>query len=432
MKYWMRYWYRHWDQEQDSEAGKEKAEALEPGRQQMPPVAAQRRLRALLGNGGLGLERGRPLPEATRARLEQSLGADLSTVRVHHDPAAALAAQARGLAVGEHIVLGRAADAGNLPLLGHEAAHVLQARAGPVAAGVSKPGGAGEQQAAQAAQAVQRGGLAPDLSRNGPAAAVQRQAAAMDAPTDALVRREAVRIMLFLQYRQQGGQGSFALTPAVQAELLRLAPGLDAATVAALWTPAPAGPLEAFQRLVQAGYLPLWSAPAAAEPVVTPAAKEEQEPAPARQGPRPRARAAALGPGGIGLHVTINPRAPAPLSATIRQHLASRGLPLSHRQLQALLAGREQGVEQIDQVLRTVAPQLGREDRSQLARTIADALLNRSIQGQLQRELPSALEEHLRREGQLEQIAGLPPRASGAMPELLRMIPAGVSLTIYF
>ena len=430
MKYWMRYWYRHWDQEQDSEASKEKAATLEPGRQQMPPVAAQRRLRALLGNGGLGLDGGRPLPEATRARLEQSLGADLSTVRLHHDPAAALAAQARGLAAGEHIVLGRAADAGNLPLLGHEAAHVLQARTGPVAAGASKPGGAGEQQAAQAAQAVQRGGLAPDLSQGDPAPAVQRQAAAVDAPTDALVRREAVRIMLFLQYRQQGGQGGFALTPAVQTELLRLAPGLDAAAIAALWTPAPAGPLEAFQRLVQAGYLPLWNAPAAAEPVVTPAA--EEEPAPAQPGSRPRARAAPLGPGGIGLHVTINPRAPTPISAIIRQHLASRGLPLSHRQLQALLAGREQGIEQIDQVLRTVAPQLGREDRSQLARTIADALLNRSIQGQLQRELPTALEEHLRREGQLEQIAGFPPRAHGAMPELLRMIPAGVSLTIYF
>ena len=114
--------------------------------------------------------------------------------------------------------------------------------------------------------------------------------------------------------------------------------------------------------------------------------------------------------------MTINPQAPAPVSATIRQQLASRGIPFSYREVQALLAGREQGVEQIDQILRAMAPQLGRENRIQLARTIADTLLSRSIQGQLQREMPSALEEELRRQGQMEQALGVPPRAQGSMP----------------
>jgi hypothetical protein len=425
MKYWMRYWYRHWDQGEEHQASKDvAAPTLAPGREQTPPAAARRRRQAVLGQHS---PPGRPLPEATRARLEHSLGVDLSAVRVHHDPAVALAAHARALAVGEQIVLGKPADVGNLPLMGHEAAHVVHARGRPALPGISKPGGASEQEAAQAAQAIQAGRAAPGAQGTSPTPAVQRQADAGNAaPTDALIRREAVRIMLFLQYQQQGGQGAFTLTPAVQTELQRLVPDLGVAQIAALWTPEPAGPVQAFQRLVDAGLLPLFTAQRAPEPAV------ETELPPAEVEAQPSARASILGPGGPGFHVTINPRAPAPVSATIRQHLASRGLPFSYRELQALLAGREQGVEQIDQILRALAPQLGREDRIQLARTIADTLLSRSIQGQLQRELPTALEEELRRQGQLEQAAGIPARAQGSMHELLRLIPVGVSLTIHF
>lgn len=453
MKYWMRYWYRRWDQGQ-KETGRKEEDAAEfaPGREQMPPTVAQRlwratqagrgtrsaaarRLQAMLGNRSLlGLRRERPLPEATRARLEASLGVDLSAVRVYHDPAAAQAVDARAFAMGDHIVLGDAADTGNLSLLGHEAAHTLQARARPAVPGVSKPGGASEQEAHQAAQAVQAGQPAAFSATGSAVPALQRaDGGGASAPIDALVRREAVRIMLFMQYQQQGGQGAFTLTPAVQSELQRLIPDLAVAEIARLWTPEPAGPVEVFQRLVDSGYLPVFTAPVQTEeePAAEAMAPPEPEPEPEPE-EQPAARVSFFGPGGPGFHVTINPRAPTPVSATIRQHLASRGIPFSHRELQALLAGREQGVEQVDQILRSIAPQLGREDRIQLARTIADALLSRSIQGQLQREMPSALEEELRRQGQLEQTLGVPPRAQGSMPELLRLIPVGVSLTIYF
>ena len=447
MKYWMRYWYRRWEQDQKKEADREEEVAeLASGREQMPPSIARRvwrglaasagrgarsgagrRLQAILGNHGLlGLSGGRPLPAATRDRLERSLGVDLSAVRLHHDPAAAQAADAQAFAVGHDIVLGRAGNTGNVPLLGHEAAHVVQADAHPSRSGVSKPGGASEQEARQAAQAVQAGSPASLSQDGGAVPALQRQGEGAT-PSDGLIRREAVRIMLFMQYQQQGGQGALSLTPALQSELVRLIPTLTTAHIAGLWMPEPAGPMEAFQRLVDRGHLPLFTAPAEPEVPLTPEPERERQPE-----ARPSVRTSPLGPGGPGFHVTINPRAPTPASATIRQHLASRGIPFSYREVQALLAGREQGIEQIDHILRNLAPQLGREDRIQLARTIADTLLNRSIQGQLQREMPSALEEELRRQGQMEQILGVPSRAQGSMPELLRLIPAGVSLTIYF
>ncbi len=452
MKYWMRYWYRHFDQGQKREPDRQEAAvALALGREQMPPSTARRiwrglavttgrsarwgdarwgaarRLQALLGNRDmLDLGGGRPLPGATRDRLEQSLGVDLSAVRLHHEPAVAHALDARALTVGHDIVLGKAGDADNIPLLGHEEAHVVQADAHLTRSGISKPGGASEQEASQAAEAVQAGAPAIMAPMGGGVPMVQREAGGASAPTGGLVQREAVRIMLLMQYQQQGGQGALSLTPALQSELLRLIPTLSAGQVALLWSPAPAGPLEAFQRLVDGGHLALFTAPLEPEPLAPVPLPEGQ---PER---RPSVRTSPLGPGGAGLHVTINPRAPTPASATIRQHLSSRGIPFSYREVQALLAGREQGIEQIDRILRAIAPQLGREDRISLARTIADTLLNRSIQGQLRREMPSALEEELRRAGQLEQILGVPSRAQGSMPELLRLVPMGVSLTIYF
>ena len=447
MKYWMRYWYRRWDQAQKKEADREEdAVELASGREQMPPSLARRvwrglaatagrsarsgaarRLQAILGNRDLlGLGGGRPLPEAIRDRLERSLGVDLSAVRLHHDPAAAQAADAQAFAVGHDIVLGRAGDASNVPLLGHEAAHVVQADNRPSGSGISKPGGASEQEARQAAQAVQAGSPTAIAETGGAVSALQRQEGGAT-PTDGLIRREAVRIMFFMQYQQQGGQGALSLTPALQNELLRLIPTLTTAHIAALWMPEPAGPMEAFQRLVDRGHLPLFTAPTEPEVPLTPEPEPERQPE-----ARPSVRTSFFGPGGPGFHVTINPRAPTPASATIRQHLASRGIPFSYDEVQAILAGREQGIEQIDHILRNLAPQLGREDRIQLARTIADTLLNRSIQGQLRREMPSALEEELRRQGQMEQVLGVPSRAQGSMPELLRLVPMGVSLTIYF
>jgi len=80
---------------------------------------------------------GAPLPAAVRGDMESRFDADLSSVRVHHDGAAATAARslgARAFTVGPHVVFGRgyfqlASEPGR-ELLAHELAHVLQNRSG--------------------------------------------------------------------------------------------------------------------------------------------------------------------------------------------------------------------------------------------------------------------------------------------------------------
>ena len=82
----------------------------------------------------LNLGGGAPIPTPTRMRLESSLGANLSGVRVHSGPGAATAASnlnARAFAFGPQIVLGSGQRADDLPLMGHEAAHVIQQQAAP-------------------------------------------------------------------------------------------------------------------------------------------------------------------------------------------------------------------------------------------------------------------------------------------------------------
>ena len=82
----------------------------------------------------LNLGGGAPIPTPTRMRLESSLGANLSGVRVHSGPGAATAAgnlNARAFAFGPQIVLGSGQRADDLPLMGHEAAHVIQQQAAP-------------------------------------------------------------------------------------------------------------------------------------------------------------------------------------------------------------------------------------------------------------------------------------------------------------
>jgi len=79
---------------------------------------------------------GRPLEPTTRSAFEHQLGAGLSTVRVHDDPAAAAEVRAlgvEGLAVGDEVALATGRHDPTSPraraLLGHELAHVVQQRA---------------------------------------------------------------------------------------------------------------------------------------------------------------------------------------------------------------------------------------------------------------------------------------------------------------
>ena len=83
-----------------------------------------------------GLERtiaspgpGTPIPEDVRARIEQYLKVPLGGVRVHSDRQAQLAAAqlgARAFTANGDIFLGAGESAGDLPLMAHEATHVVQ------------------------------------------------------------------------------------------------------------------------------------------------------------------------------------------------------------------------------------------------------------------------------------------------------------------
>jgi hypothetical protein len=84
---------------------------------------------------------GRPLPSGLRADMEANLGHDFGDVRIHTDGRAAVAAQsieARAFTSGRHIgfATGEYAPATNSGrrMLAHELTHVVQQRAGPVAA----------------------------------------------------------------------------------------------------------------------------------------------------------------------------------------------------------------------------------------------------------------------------------------------------------
>lgn len=418
----MRYWTRYIGLLPQQEHEKDE----EPEREAAPLVTqpAARRVRPAGGQ---------PLLPAARSQLERGLDVDLRAVRLHHDPAAAKARGARAYSDGQHIVM---ADPHDFGALAHEAAHVAQAAHRGVAEGTSTPGSSLEQEAQAASDAVRAGRTAPIAETGAPVPTLMRESKPKESSTDLVVQREAVRLMLQMQYSQQKDGGAFKLTPVLKDQLRRLLPNLDDAAIVALWTPDPAGPLEAYQRLSDAGFLPVFAGapkPEEEKPQALEPKKEEAEPVaePKSEG-KPKAKLEYTGITGVGFHLVINPRAPAPISAVIRQELANRGLPLSYEQVQTLLAGRKQGIDQIDRILKAFAPGLGREQREKLAATIADVLLTKSVQGQLQREAPTQLERNAEIEAQLDAMLGIPRKSSGGMLNLLEKVPVGVSITIYF
>jgi hypothetical protein len=137
---------------------------------------------------------GEPLPDAVRARFEGSLGADLSSVRVHtgaDSAAAADAVGARAYALGSDIHFGAGeyapVDPFGLHLLAHEVAHTVQ-QAGGAATGaqckleVSTPGDAHEIEADRAADAMVEGAR---FAVGGGAVGMQREPAPVAPPAPA-------------------------------------------------------------------------------------------------------------------------------------------------------------------------------------------------------------------------------------------------------
>lgn len=142
----------------------------------VPPAARREEgLDEVLKSPGPGV----PLPDATRRRLESSLRVDLSSVRVHTDSRAARIVdrlRARAFTFGRRIFLGSREGIGDLPLIAHEAAHVVQQRGRPVmqmSTGVESPVPL-EREADRASLAVQRQETTTVTGRtDGPA--IQRQ-----------------------------------------------------------------------------------------------------------------------------------------------------------------------------------------------------------------------------------------------------------------
>ncbi|MFF1909546.1 DUF4157 domain-containing protein [Kitasatospora sp. NPDC058218] len=125
---------------------------------------------------------GRELPPAVRADMEQRLGSDFSTVRIHSGDAAhrsAVAVGARAWTAGSHIVFrdglpDTGTRAGRM-LLAHELAHVVQQSTGPVAGRdiggglrVSEPGDRFEREAEAVADRAERTGPRPGPARPAP------------------------------------------------------------------------------------------------------------------------------------------------------------------------------------------------------------------------------------------------------------------------
>ncbi len=120
----------------------------------------------------------------------------------------------------------------------------------------------------------------------------------------------------------------------------------------------------------------------------------------------------------------MNPQAPVSKEAKLGELFAKRGLRLSQKELSALLEGREQGVGQLDTIIRDAAPSLGPGCARALAEKIADGLMGESLGGRLGREHPGLEERRQEQEERMRELTGAPDRG----PD----IQVGVKLIIHF
>lgn len=128
--------------------------------------------------------RGQPLDDATRERMEDSLGQDLSDVRVHADDDAHQlneAVTAKAFTAGDDVFFSRGTydpySQGGQELLAHELTHVVQQRTGSSGLSpgeVSHPHDASEREAESVGRELASSGAMDTASA--PAPAVSRQA----------------------------------------------------------------------------------------------------------------------------------------------------------------------------------------------------------------------------------------------------------------
>jgi hypothetical protein len=140
----------------------------------------------------------------------------------------------------------------------------------------------------------------------------------------------------------------------------------------------------------------------------------------------------------FGFHLKLNPQPPMPPSARIYRQFLNHGIVVRDQELQSILNGRDEGVRTIHSILNGSAPFLTPDLRLKLSSTLADALLDKSLQGQLSREAPTALERLDQSNAVMQSIYNQwsPPTATtGFVPQLLKSLPpvsVGFSVTLYF
>jgi hypothetical protein len=138
--------------------------------------------------------------------------------------------------------------------------------------------------------------------------------------------------------------------------------------------------------------------------------------------------------GMLGFHLTLNPAPALTPTARVYRRFLQNGIRLNDRELQSLLAGRDQGIATIDRLLGGVAgPSLGGPARLQISTEIADAIFARGLDAHLSREAPTLLEQSEERGARLQQLLDPQSGDVGMADRLLRSVPPiGLSLTIHF
>ena len=140
----------------------------------------------------------------------------------------------------------------------------------------------------------------------------------------------------------------------------------------------------------------------------------------------------------FGFHLKLNPQPPMPPSARIYRQFLNHGIVVRDHELESILAGRDEGVKTISGILGSTAPFLAPSLRLKLSDTLADALLDKSLTGQLSREMPTDFEWLDQTNAAVQSIYNQlhPPQPiSGFVPQLLNSLPpvgVGFSVTLYF
>lgn len=157
-----------------------------------------------------------------------------------------------------------------------------------------------------------------------------------------------------------------------------------------------------------------------------------------------------FGSTGLGLHLTINPRKKPKATRTVsgqahipdhdaavRDLYMRHGVTLGDKELRALKESRPQGIQAIYTLLGhiPVFADLAQDQRLNFAMKVSDALLEKSLEAKLSREVPTALNEAEQAEQRLqmifEHLSGSGVK-QGPPPSLLESVPVGGSLTVHF